>query len=214
MKVSKPFKTLLGHGLSFKLPLRLLAILAILFLTLAVGVLTYRGGVEIWGFFKVEHIAATLPGRFISQMMGWMMAVSTFVQSAPVIWNKLSAWGQQIDNLMMKWIFHQTYFLDEVKALLGETRKLINAMNQQLLETSKEITYGKKLSLEKSNEIFSHSLKKAYENCEKVVALLKNNEPYDNWSRERKTRADEELNNFTLQLTDTFQKSQALSHFS
>lgn len=211
MKHSEIFETLLGHGLSFKLPLRVLAIFAILFLTLAVGVLTYRGGVEIWGFFKVEHIGATLPGRFISKMMGWMMAVSTFVQSAPPVWDKLSSWGQQIDNFMMRWIFRKSYFLDEIEELIGKTRKLINIMNKQLLETSKEIVYAKKLPHEERDKTFGESLKKAYKNCEKIVELLKQHEPYDNEARKRKTHADEELNYFIIQLTEVFQKSRAIT---
>lgn len=179
---------------------------------LAVGLLTYRGGVEIWGFFNIEHIASTLPGKLISKMMGWMMAVSTFVQSAPIIWDKLSAWGQQLDNILMKWVFYKLYFLDEVENLLNETRKLINTMNEHLLETSKEITYAKNLN-EKRNKKLEEYLKKAYKNCEKAGALLKQREAYENWTRKRKADADKELNTFIIQLTEIFQKNHEISNF-
>jgi len=212
MSSSEIYRLLLGHIFSFKLPLRLLAILAILFLMLAVGLLTYRGGVEIWGFFNIEHIASTLPGKLISKMMGWMMAVSTFVQSAPIIWDKLSAWGQQLDNILMKWVFYKLYFLDEVENLLNETRKLINTMNEHLLETSKEITYAKNLN-EKRNKKLEEYLKKAYKNCEKAGALLKQREAYENWTRKRKADADKELNTFIIQLTEIFQKNHEISNF-
>jgi hypothetical protein len=104
--------------------------------------------------------------------------------------------------------------LDEIEDLLRDTRKLINIMNEKLLETSKEIMYAKKTSHEERHKKFGEHLKKSYKNCEKILRLLKQHEPHDNWSRKRKTRTDEELNNFIIQLTEIFQKNHMISNFT
>jgi len=211
-------KPLFFHIFSFKLPLRGIALIVIIFVTLAAGILTYRGGVEIWGFFKVEHIADTLQGRFISRMIGWTVAISTFVQTAPIIWNKLSAWGQAFDNMMIKLIFRREYFLNESETLLKEIRKLINKANGEILNYSKKMIYNDSISVQNNFSAFKEDLDKQIrhfieksEQCrEKIVSLLKNNEAYDSTNRKRKKSAEEELNHFTVQLTDTFNKNRLI----
>lgn len=216
INLKKIFKNSSMHCFSFKFPMRVFALMIILFFMAAAGLLTYRGGVEIWGFFRKAEIAETMPGKFISQMLGWMAAAATFVQSGSLIWNKLSYWGQNIDNYIAKIMFHKPYFLDEVEFLLKEIRKLINKANSELLEVSMLLIYSPedfkelKMAKHKLDNQLTGNLKKADEGRKKVVALLKKNEPYDSINRQRKARADEMLNNFTLQLINTYQKNRDL----
>ena len=79
-------------------------------------------------------------------------------------------------------------------------------MNSELLRVSKERMYSTELSHEKLNKQFKLSLKKAYDYFEKMIHLLKKHDPYDNINRERKSRADEELNNLIVRLTETLEK--------
>lgn len=207
------------HILSLKFPFRLSALAIILLLLSATYVFTYRGLLDLLDFFNKGHFVKTILEHIISLIIALLISAATFIQSASIIWDKMSNWGQTLDNIVLKYTIRKTYFLDEIDDLFRKARKSINIVNKELLDIYKNITF---YHLEQSTILFLHlrlknnirlELRKADLYCFKVISLLKNNEPFDNINRERKNNADTQLNQFINQISDNFQKIRVLLNF-
>ncbi len=116
--------------ITFKLPVRIFAVLGVFYLSMSTCIFTYKAGGEIWQFFQLGFIAPLRMGKVIMGIMGIFVGLGTFVQIAPVVWDRLSKWGQDIDNLIAKYLFKKKYFLDEAEELLRSIRKRINQSNK------------------------------------------------------------------------------------
>jgi NurA-like 5'-3' nuclease len=180
-------------------------------------IFTYKAGGEIWQFFQLGFIAPLRTGKMIMGTMGAFVGLGTFVQIAPVVWDRLSKWGQDIDNLIAKYLFKKKYFLDEVEELLKSIRKRINQSNKVIDDLNWNIVSEKfsqaghlKPEHEDLHCAFSKYLSEAEKEYKKVIKLLKKNDAYDNLNKERDNKADEELNRLIVQLTDSLMKVQQL----
>lgn len=203
--------------ITFKLPLRIFAILGVLYLSTSTCIFTYKAGGEIWEFFKLGFIAPLRTGKIIMGTMGALVGLGTFVQIAPVVWDRLSKWGQDIDNVIIKRLFKRQYFLDEAEELLRGVRKKINQSNKIIDDlnwkiVSEKFTKVSQLTSEHKDlhQAFTQYLSQAEQQYQKVIKLLSKNDAYDNLNKERDTKADEELNRLTVQLTDSLMKIQQL----
>lgn len=203
--------------ITFKLPLRIFAMLGVVYLSMSTCIFTYKAGGEIWEFFKLGFIAPLRTGKLIMGTMGAFVGLGTFVQIAPVVWDRLSKWGQDIDNLILKYLFKKKYFLDEAEELLSSVRNKINQSNKIFDDlnwkiVSKKFTQIGHLTPEhdKLYEGFTTYLSKAAQEYQNIIKLIKKNDAYDNINQERDKKCDEELNRLTVQLTDTLMKIQQL----
>lgn len=217
MRINQIDEKIRNTYLSFKLPLRIFAIIGVLYFSMSGFVFTYKAGGELWEFFRLGFLAPLRIGKVIIGIMGVLVALGTFVQIAPVVWDRLSHWGQDLDNQVIMYLFSKRYYLDEVEELLKKIRKKVNKINTlihhinwQLITNINKYSINYASSQEKLREAIDTYLIEADKEYKQVVELLENNNAYDNINDKRDKKADEELNVLTIQLTDSFIKVQNL----
>lgn len=206
------WKKYIMRFISFKVPFRLFAMMSIIFLVSATAIFTYRAAIEIFDFFQKNELAKNFLTHIIAWIMATLISAGTFAQSAPIIWDKFSYWGQIIDNYLLKWIFKKKYFLDEIEDLFSQVRKQINIANDLIFRCYQEIYMNKKNQelaidiLDKMDGHFKVQLHESYVVCKKIIFLLQKNEAYDAISNERKAKADNNLNEYIHQLAACYEK--------
>jgi hypothetical protein len=203
--------------ITFKFPLRIFAIIGICYLSMSTCIFTYKAGGDIWNFFHLGHVAPSRTGRSIAGVMGILVGLATFVQIGPIIWDRLSKWGQDLDNVAAKIFSKKLYFLDQVEESLQKIRKIINTINSTVHDIhwrlSLDTSIGKQSRMKMLHtleNILHKDLAEADRQYNQTIKLMKENEAYDNINRERKAKGDEDINTLTIQLTDSCVKIKRL----
>lgn len=199
--------TIINNIFSIKFFFRVFAIIAVLLLGIVTTIITYKTIVDVWSFFHLGHLTSIKLYKTINFIIGLLIGTATVIQSYSAIWDRLSYWGQCVDNFIIKRLTGKTYFLEEVNEALQFIRKLVNQINFQFqqyyweTDIQQKSTNNKYIVL-KLETLLKHNTAQAIQLYHKVIKLLKDNECCDNINKERKDEADELLNSLIAQLAD------------
>lgn len=207
-------KIFFNYLLTTKLPFRLFALTLILFLFLVTIVVTYKAGIDILSFFKINYSHS----QYVKNMLLFVsisIGITTIVQSAPIIWDKLSYWGQVIDNYLLELLFNKKYFIFLINQSINNIRESLNQINLQLqkYEWNYALCHYKvdHRQQKEINDFILTNIKNIIQQCYSIMELLNENEPSDNISRMSKANADMQLNILITQVTDMLVKLRSLN---
>jgi len=196
--------------LTARLPLKLVAILVISFLGLATFIITYKTGLDVFIFFHSDVFFSSRVEKISSLIVALLITSATLVQSSPVIWEKLSYWGQAIDNWIALHLMRKIYFLNASFALLNKARNKIDEANSILQDYLWKKINGESLNQSDTETIIKKLLETniltAINVCKQVDQLLNEGKPKDRTNAERKGEARTLLNNLIAQATGLLSK--------
>lgn len=210
----KPFKNLSSYVFSFKLPFRLFAFLGIFYLSASTAIFTYKAGSEIWSFLQWDYIAPSRLGKNIFSIIGLLTGLAIFAQIAPIVWDRLSYWGQAVDNQIIKLFTNKMYFLDEADILMKDIYKYINQANCNINSIYWKFIYDKK-NINTSDEIthvIQQDLIQANKKYHTALNLLKSHTACDYINQERAHKTNENLNIVINQLTNCYSELINIQH--
>lgn len=177
--------------LTAKLPMRLIAILVVIFLVSAT--MLYFYDTLISGFKNLtwhdQRIVPTLLAKYFALAMALTIGIGVFTESAATIWDKLMYWGQLIDNYFIKLFARREYFLITAESLLKKTRREINRTNLRL-----QAVIIPQQAAPEDVEFLRGQVKAIKKHCEELHKLLEAHQAYDNLHQQRQENAREHLN--------------------
>lgn len=199
-------KILTKYFILFKSLFKLFAYVVIFLLAIVTIFITYKTQVDVWEFFKLGKIDTNITVKYFMIIVSVLIGVATVVQSAPIIRDKLSYWGQRIDNQIIYFLTRQKYFLYEVEDLLSEIRKLINNMNanlQKFMLPLIEIADRKHRNRinGKITELIEIDVRLSIKLYTQITTLLCENDVYDNINKRKKEEANDLLNTSISDIT-------------
>lgn len=192
---------------SFKLILRGLGIIAILFLAGITVALTYKAYIELLMFLKLSPDSPLVFHKSISYSIAIAVGIATAIQSYQIIWDRLSYWGQCIDNVVIYIFTGKKYFLQETSDLLNNIAKEINKINMKIQENSWERIirndfYKNRSNLENYTHEINNKIAAVIDQLRKVIHLLKHNNAKDSINKKNESIAERDLNSLIRQVTD------------
>jgi hypothetical protein len=176
-------------------PMRLIAMVIIL--SLVSATVLYFYDILISGFsrltWKGQPLVSPLHSEYASAFMSITIGLGILAESAPTILDKLTFWGQIIDNKIIKYYYHKPYFLDEASHLLLKTRLLFNRTNFHLQAIA--IPTDNSVCNEKDLKKLSNKVKNIKNNCQKINTLLEMNRAQDPTHLKKQEHLKQLLNN-------------------
>ncbi len=193
--------------LNVKFIFKILALFAAIFLFGVTAAFTYKAYVDLIDFIKLEHTSLFIR-IYLAYSVALFVAIATIIQSFPIIWNRLTYWGQSIDNLILRCFTNKKYFLDAIEEREKNLSTLINDANKELQSYSwnmlntnnseEDINDIKK----KIQNLIDNQIKNAINECCHIDNIIKNNQAKDSINNEKKEKLSKQLNNFIINLTN------------
>ena len=196
--------------INFKFTFRIGSLFASVLLFGVTAAFTYKAYVELLEFTKIEFLNNSHFFRVkFAYIVALFVALATLIQSFTVIWDRMSYWGQCIDNWICLLILHKKYFLDESQSQLNEVHKTINTVNRLLQKytwnTLTDPQYLKNNDAIKNEIKFSidDSMKSVIKKFHHLNELISSHKAKDNTNQQKQNKTIEQLNELTVNITET-----------
>lgn len=121
----------------FKISGNILALIAIPLLGITAWLLTYngvRGAIDSIFGVKTAHESTKLFVSYLNWACSALVGLGSMIPSATPIWNKLSFWGQALDNTIQYFFNNKIYYLDTAGELVKDSFKVIHEVEDIILQ--------------------------------------------------------------------------------
>jgi hypothetical protein len=203
-KMQQRVKKFTHYFLTFKFPLKIIALIVIVFLGLITLFITYKASIEVWDFINFKFISQDFK-KSTSIFIAVIISVSTLIQSSPIIWQRLEFWGQHLDNFLIYLITRKKYFLDVVDNELKQAQDQINHCHFKLQEYNWNVSFSSinknKITAE-LDELLNKEINRIRNSCVKSRAILQKCEPTDITNIQRKLFLENNLNMLIVHTTE------------